>query len=137
MRSWIIVSPAPSPVQTARIIKMRLIVDSGLEKQVLPFVGRENDLQEMSTKLITPPEKPSPRIIVISGLDGVGRRTFARRALKDYLSLDVSPVILLEETDSLDKLEWQFVEGNMRFSVAGRDLQNHGAVSCNVISPAS
>ncbi len=109
MRNWVVVSPAPSPIQTARMIKMRLIVDSDLEKQ-LPFVGREGDLQWFSTKLIMPPEQPSPRIIVISGLDGIGRRTFARRALRDYLSLDIGPVIILEETDSIDKLQWQLIE---------------------------
>jgi hypothetical protein len=109
MRAWIFVSPAPSPIQMARMIKMRLIIDSGLDKQ-LPFVGRESDLQEFSTKLIMPPEHTNPRIIAISGLDGIGRRTFARRALHDYLSLDIGPVIVLEETDSLDKLQWQLIE---------------------------
>jgi len=109
MRHWLVLSPAPSSVQTARMIKMRLIADSGLDKQ-MPFVGREKDLEDFSNKLITPQEQPNPRIIVISGLDGIGRRTFARRALRDYLSLEIGPIIPLEETDSLDKLQWYLLE---------------------------
>ncbi len=111
MRHWVIVSPAPPPIQTARLIKMRLFSDAGLDKQ-LPFVGREDDLKRFGLRLIKPPEQVNPRIVVISGLDGVGRRTFAKRAVKDYLSLEIGLTTVLEETDSLDKLYWSLVEEN-------------------------
>ena len=66
-----------APTQAARVIRTRLLQDSGLDKQP-PFVGRERDLAEFARELIASPEEMPPRIIVVSGLDGVGRRTFAR-----------------------------------------------------------
>jgi tetratricopeptide (TPR) repeat protein len=68
------------------------------------FVGRESDLSRISSKLIPDIGNKPPRIIVIAGLHGIGRRTFAQRALRDYLSADTGPIFVLEDTDSIDKL---------------------------------
>jgi tetratricopeptide (TPR) repeat protein len=68
------------------------------------FVGRESDLLRISSKLIPEIEEKAPRIIVITGLHGIGRRTFARRALRDYLSMDTGPIFVLEDNDSMDSL---------------------------------
>ena len=107
-----------SPIQAARIIRGRLIKDSGLVKQ-LPFVGREGDLAEFAHELIAYPEEMPHRIVVVSGLDGVGRRTFVRRALLDYLSLETGPVLILEETASLDKLHSQLLDETMELKSRG------------------
>jgi tetratricopeptide (TPR) repeat protein len=68
------------------------------------FVGRESDSSRISNKLIPDIGNKPPRIIVIAGLPGIGRRTFAQRALRDYLSTDIGPIFVLEDTDSIDKL---------------------------------
>jgi tetratricopeptide (TPR) repeat protein len=107
-----LISRIESPTQAARVIRRRLIQESGLDKQ-RPFVGREGDLEEFARELIAPPEEKPRRIIVVSGLDGVGRRTFVCRALQDYLSLEMGPILLLEETASLDKLHWQLLDETM------------------------
>lgn len=101
-----------SPAHATRIIQTRLLRESGLDQQ-LPFVGRETDLEEFAPKLITPPEKMPPRVIVVSGLDGIGRRTFARRALRDCLSMEIGPILVLEETDSMDMLHLLLLDETM------------------------
>ena len=110
-----LVASIESPIQAARIIRTRLIQEDGFDKQ-LPFVGREGDLAKFAHELIAPPEEKPRRLTVISGLDGVGRRTFARRALKDYLSLVTGPVLILEETASLDTLHLQLLDEAMGLS---------------------
>lgn len=105
-----------SPTQAARVIRERLIQESGLDKQP-PFLGRESDLAEFAPELIARPEEKPRRLVVISGLDGVGRRTFARRALKDYLSLAIGPILILEETASLDMLHLKLLDEVMESSL--------------------
>jgi len=107
-----LVASIESPTQAARIIRRHLIQENGLEKQA-PFVGREVDLAEFARELIVLSDEKPRRIIVVSGLDGVGRRTFVHRALRDYLSLDTGPKLILEETASLDKLHWQLIDETM------------------------
>jgi tetratricopeptide (TPR) repeat protein len=68
------------------------------------FVGRESDLQRISSNLIPQIGEKIPRIIVIAGLHGIGRRTFAQRAIKDYLSMDIGCRFVLEDNDSIDTL---------------------------------
>lgn len=84
-------------------IKNFLVQLSAPEMQTI-FVGRESDLNRISTKLIPDIGKKPPRIIVVAGLRGIGRRTFAKRAIRDYLSFDTGPILVLENTDSIDKL---------------------------------
>lgn len=91
-----------SPSQAASIIR-KLLIDQDYDVQ-MPFVGREQALAECSRRLIVPPEGKTPRILVVSGLDGIGRKTFATRAMKDYLGFDTISHIILEETASLDSL---------------------------------
>jgi len=68
------------------------------------FVGREPDLQRISSKLIPEIGERTPRTIVITGLHGIGRRTFARRAIRDYLSMETGSSFILQENDSIDTL---------------------------------
>lgn len=97
-----------SPSQAASIIR-KLLLDQDYDVQ-MPFVGREQDLAECSRKLIVPPEGKAPRILAVSGLDGIGRKRFATRALKDYLGFDTISHIILEETASLDSLHLRLLE---------------------------
>lgn len=91
------------PTQASRIILTQLIYQIGKETQPL-FVGREDLLRKIAQDMVPSGGKRPPQVIVASGLDGVGRRSAIRRALRDNLSLDFGPVILLDENDGLDKL---------------------------------
>lgn len=68
------------------------------------FVGREDDLRNYSNMLIPNMEDPLPRVLVLTGLEGIGRRTFAQRVVQDYLALKIGPTYIVEETDTSEKL---------------------------------
>lgn len=97
------VSIQTRPTQASRIILSQLIHETGAEQEPL-FFGRESLLQEMATRLVPSSGERVPQVVVASGLDGVGRRSVVRRSLRDNLSLDLGPVIGLQETDGLDRL---------------------------------
>lgn len=101
--------PQTRPSQSARLILSKLMQQEGADQQTL-FVGREELLKEVAGQMPPPGGLPAPQVLVFSGLEGVGRRSVARRALKDNLSLTFGPTLLLEETDDLDKLYLQLLE---------------------------
>jgi tetratricopeptide (TPR) repeat protein len=107
--------PQTRPSQAARLILSKLLQQEGADQQTL-FVGREELLKEVAGQLPPPGGLPTPQVLVFSGLDGVGRRSVARRALKDNLSLNFGPVLVLEETDDLDKLYIQLLEDANAFT---------------------
>ncbi len=84
-----------------------------LQLNIVPdtiLVGREIDLAKFAAELSPDIEKESPRIFIIGGLEGVGRRTFGKRAINDYLSLNSGPVFSVEQTDTIDSLHLQLVD---------------------------
>lgn len=91
--------PHTSPAQSARTIESLLFNSSDHQR---PFIGRNEDLQRGVRKLST--DDPLPRIAIISGLEGVGRRSYLARLLKDALSLDLGPIIVLPTTATLEDL---------------------------------
>ncbi len=91
------------PSRAARIIETHLNRLRGLEAEPL-FIGREALLADFARKLIPAAETAPPRVVVVGGLSGVGRRTFLRRALKDTLSLEMGPVFVLDHMDGIDTL---------------------------------
>ena len=97
------------PTQAARLILSKLMQFEGADKQLL-FVGREEILKEVAGQLPPPGGVPAPQVLVFSGLEGVGRRSVARRALKDNLNLSIGPVLVLEDTDDLGTLYLQLLE---------------------------
>jgi len=107
--------PQTRPSQAARLILSKLMQLEGADQQTL-FMGREELLKEVARQLPPPGGIPAPQVLVFSGLEGVGRRSVARRALKDNLSLNFGPLLLLEETDDLDKLYLQLLEDANAFT---------------------
>ena len=103
------------PSQAARIVLAKLMEHEGADRQTL-FVGREDLLSEIARELLPPGGAPTPQVIVFSGLEGVGRRSVARRALKDNLSLSFGPVLLLEDTDDTESLYLQLLEDANAFT---------------------
>ena len=86
-----------------RLVEYHLNRLRGVERQTL-FIGRERQLAEFSEKLIPAPESTPPRILIVGGLPGVGRKTFLERGVRDFLSLRSGPVLTLRPTDGLDAL---------------------------------
>jgi tetratricopeptide (TPR) repeat protein len=107
--------PQTRPSQAARLMLSKLMQQEGADQQTL-FVGREELLGEVARQLPPPGGLPAPQVLVFSGLEGVGRRSVAGRALKDNLSLSFGPVLLLEDTDDLDKLYLQLLEDTNLFT---------------------
>lgn len=92
-----------SPSAARRLVEYHLNGLRGVERESL-FIGREKLLGELSEKLIPAPESAAPRILIVGGLPGVGRRTFLGRALKDFLSLRVGAILTMQPSDGLDAL---------------------------------
>jgi tetratricopeptide (TPR) repeat protein len=79
------------------------------------FVGRETDMAKFATELSPDIEKEPPRVLIIGGLEGIGRRTLGRYAMSNYLSINPGPIFSMEETDAIDSLYLQLVNytGNL------------------------
>lgn len=97
------------PSRATRLVTQHLHRLSGLEDQPL-FIGREAILSEFAKAAIGLAGSAPPRLAVISGLPGTGRRTFLQHGLKNILSLDVGPVLILEHTDGVDTLHASLVD---------------------------
>jgi len=75
-----------NPRTAAHIIQNYLVqLDT---QRVEIFVGRELEMAKFSRELISSIEKEPPRVFIIAGLEGIGRRTFGHHALKNYLNLN-------------------------------------------------
>jgi tetratricopeptide (TPR) repeat protein len=72
-----------SPGACARFLKSQLI-ELAIQIQTIqrPFVGREIDIKAIKSELSDPDERLS-RSFAFSGIDGVGRRTLAKRLIND------------------------------------------------------
>jgi tetratricopeptide (TPR) repeat protein len=101
--------------QASRIVLAKLMEHEGADRQSL-FVGREELLNEVARELLPPAGTPVPQVLVFSGLQGVGRRSVALRALKDNLSLTFGPVIMLEDTDDTALLYLQLLDDATAFT---------------------
>ncbi|HEY2390366.1 MAG TPA: tetratricopeptide repeat protein [Candidatus Angelobacter sp.] len=92
-----------SPNAVAREIQAQLDKMRGV-KQKEYFFGRDQLMHEFSQKLYPAAGSLPPNLLVIAGLSGMGRRTFARRILEDRLSLRAGPIFHLKKGDGLDAL---------------------------------
>lgn len=72
-----------SPGAIARTIRSSLVdISSEQGEAGRPFVGRESEKQSVSHRL-SDPEKQTPAALMLSGVDGVGRRTLAKKIFED------------------------------------------------------
>ncbi len=104
-----IVEAVHQPSLAARIVQFHLNRLRGLDVES-PLIGREQLLERFAQDVIPAAEMPSPRLVVAYGLDGVGRRSFLKRALKDTLSLNLGPIFSLSPTDGTDRLHALLLE---------------------------
>ncbi len=87
----------------ARSIQYKLNALQGVEQAPL-FYGRNTLLGTFSEKLRPSSGVTPPHVLVVSGLEGVGRRTFLTRAIKDNLNIEAGPFFHLRRTDGSDAL---------------------------------
>lgn len=92
----------PRPTQATRDIQRELfaILPPDFHK---PFVGRQQLQQEYTTALSATDQNPV-KVFVMSGLEGVGRRSYLERISRDVLGLHLGPYYTLNETQGLDDL---------------------------------
>jgi hypothetical protein len=67
-----------------------------------PFIGRQPQQMQFTDNLTS--TVPPPRVFIINGLDGIGRRTYIEHVSKNILSLNFGPSFLVEETRGLEDL---------------------------------
>lgn len=89
-----------TPGHSARTIES-LLLASAPEAQ-RPMLGRNEDLQRGVRKITS--GEPPPRLFIISGLEGIGRRSYLSKLVADALSLDLGPVMPLPSTATLEDL---------------------------------
>lgn len=89
-----------TPGQSARTIASLLLGSPSDDQR--PFIGRNDDLQRGVRKIAT--ADPPPRIVVVSGLEGVGRRSYLARLVDDALSLTLGPTIVMSPTATIEDL---------------------------------
>ena len=104
-----LIASVPNPNAASRQIEHHLNRIRGLDPNPL-FIGRDSLLAEISEKLIPAPETRPPHILTVAGLSGIGRRSFLRRAMSDFLSVQVGPTFHLKPTDGIDTLHLQLLD---------------------------
>ncbi len=92
-----------SPNAVARDIQAHLDKLRGA-KQKEYFFGRDQLLEDFSSKLYPQASVLPPNILIFAGLSGMGRRTFCKKILEERLSLRGGPIFHLKKGDGLDAL---------------------------------
>lgn len=105
-----LVIPAPGYSQAARFIHEKII--KGNQKILNLFIGREEDLKGFSQD-IGNLGMNLPQVFAISGLEGVGRRTFVKYALDQNLSMRMGPIFQLNQSEGIENLYMALLEENM------------------------
>lgn len=67
-----------------------------------PFLGRHKDLQRGARKLSV--GSPVPKVLVATGLEGVGRRSYVQKLAKEALNLEIWPMVPLHSSATLEDL---------------------------------
>lgn len=125
---------APKPV--AREIRHH-IDDIMRSRQQPLFIGRAREVSETQQKLIPSDGSPVPRVLVVSGLPGIGRRTMISRVAADVLDLKRSEVIRIESGDSMQDIALKLAdrtepysteEGLQRLAGAIRELDDNASL---------
>ena len=112
----------PRPSQAVRDIQQALfaVVSRQAGK---PFLGRLTEQAEFAEALAT--SKPS--VFIITGLDGIGRRTYLERACLDGLGLHLGPFFLIDETHAMEDVYLSLIEETA--DIGGRrDLLEHVSI---------
>ena len=96
-----LVITSTNPGITARLIEENLLKINSSYQDV--YVGRGTDLDKFSEHLFKK-SKTVPQVLVFYGLQGIGRRTFAKDVLENVYSLRLGPIFEIDSTESLTDL---------------------------------
>jgi len=99
-RTKVLVQPRPS--QAARDVQQSLLSIIPVDG-VRPFVGRQ-DIQQRFAEALATPGTAQRKVLLVSGLDGIGRRSYLERACLDSLGLSLGPFFVLDETRDLEDI---------------------------------
>ncbi len=97
----VLVIPASNPSVTARLIEENLLQVNPNYEDV--YVGRGIDRDKFSEHLFKK-LKGAPQVLVFYGLQGIGRRTFAKDVLEHVYNLRLGPIFEIDYTESLVNL---------------------------------
>ena len=78
------------PTQAAREISNIALSQIPYDKTI--YLGRESITEKFTTDLIESRTENNSHLFSISGLEGIGRRTFLRRVLRDTLTLNLGTI---------------------------------------------
>ncbi|MBI2256015.1 MAG: TIR domain-containing protein [Proteobacteria bacterium] len=92
-----------SPAVAARLIKEHV---NDLKRSTIPdlFIGRSKDIGRVEQALAPANDHRPPGMAVLWGLPGIGRRSVAKRILKDVLDFQRGLVVEVEQGDSVADL---------------------------------
>ena len=117
-----IVRNIPLPDTAARLIEGQLIsLQTATHHHV--FIGREDELKLLGGQ-ITDHSRPPQKALYLSGNYGSGRRTIARKVLRDYFPHvnHVIPLVRIEPFAGLDEL-YRTIVGTIRPNIRAVELQ--------------
>jgi len=118
-----------NPGQSARTIESLLLDANPADAH--PFLGRGDDIQRGIRKLSG--AEPRPRVLIVSGLEGVGRRTYASHLVRDSLGLDLGPLLTLPATGTLEDL---FLESQVSSRILTLQEAEHEITAFRQLEPA-
>jgi hypothetical protein len=100
--------------QIVRIILTQMIsANAELRRSEHIFIGRKNEIEEIQNQIIDP-TKENIKSIFISGIAGIGRRSFVRQIYKDvYPSVNrLFPEIFISPNDGSEEIFRKLIEVN-------------------------
>jgi len=103
------VRSATSPKSVAREVVFHL-QDLMREKQQPMFVGRHKELLMAEEKLLTYDDIGPRRMFLVFGLAGIGRRTLVRKISENFLSLQKTVDIRIQEGDEVKDIAVKLAE---------------------------
>lgn len=97
------------PTQATRDIQHALFTTAPTDSSA-PFIGRQRTSIDFARNLAHL-GATSPHLLVASGLEGIGRRSYLKRVTADNLALDLGPFFFVDEThDLIDVYLWALDE---------------------------
>lgn len=87
-----------NPNITARLIEEKLLQFNTHSQDI--YVGRGQDKDKFSEHLFRKTKK-APQVLVFYGLQGIGRRTFAKDILDSVYNLRLGPVFVIDSTETI------------------------------------
>ena len=110
-----------NPNITARLIEEKLLQVTPHSQDV--YVGRGIDKDKFSEHLFRKTKK-APQVLVFYGLQGIGRRTFAKDILENLYSLRLGPVFIIDSTETILDFYVKVID-ELGEVTTKTDLKNH------------